>query len=302
MAIKTVLIIGGSGFVGTQLALSLRDQHRIFATYHSRPYSIPGICYVPFALDSKNWIKRLMYTVRPDVIIYALGSNSLKNSEQYPKISESIHSVGPASLTSANEVCAPRFIYISNSYVFDGRRGNYSESDTPLPSNILGKVKLGGENMVRSKYFNFLIIRSSPLFGRGTPWNYSFLDYLRSSLTKNQRIELPSQEVHSFAPASGLCNLMSRVIESEIRGKVLHYGGLTKLSTYEFAKNFAKRFKFDSNLIIPKKTLQTKASNSEDFFNDFSLNTTQTVQMLKIKPFLLEEGFDLIEKNLITGL
>jgi len=95
---------------------------------------------------------------------------------------------------------------------------------------------------------------------------------------------------------------MSRVIESEIRGKVLHYGGLTKLSTYEFAKNFANRFKFDSHLIIPKTIPQTKASNSEEFFNDFSLNTTQTVQMLKIKPFLLEEGFDLIEKNLITGL
>ena len=34
---------------------------------------------------------------------------------------------------------------------------------------------------------------------------------------------------------------------------------------------------------------------------DYSLNSTLAVEQLKIKPFLLEESFDLIEKKLVTG-
>ena len=157
--------------------------------------------------------------------------------------------------------------------------------------------------MVRGKYFNFLIIRSSPLIGRGTPWNYSFLDHLRSALKKGQRIELSSQEIHSFAPICGLCELTRRAIDSEIRGKILHYGGLTKVSPYDFAKRFAERFGFDPHLIIPKLTISSsRGVNGEEHVADFSLNSTQAVQLLKIKPLLLEECFDLIEKNLIPSL
>ena len=302
MAIKTVIIIGGSGFVGTHLALRLRDQYKVFATYHSRPYSLAGVSYIPLILESKNWMKRLMYTTRPDIIIYALGSNNIQHCEKYPKISENLHAMGPASLTSIHEISSPRFIFLSNSYVFDGVKGNYTEAEPTLPQTHLGKIKVSGENMVRSKFTHSLIIRSSPLYGRGTPWNNSFFDHLRRALARGEKFEASSQEMHSFAPVSGLCDLIERAMEYEIKGKVLHYGGLTKLTTFQFAQEFAKRFQFDPNLILSKKTLTRRPGTQEDTICDFSLNSSQVIQMLKIKPFLLEEGFDLIEKDLISHL
>ena len=302
MAIQTVMIIGGSGFLGTQLALSLREKYKVFATYHSRPYSLPGVTYVPLILDNKNWIKRLMYTTKPDVILYALGSNSLAHSEKYPKLSESLHSIGPASLTSIHEIASPRFIFLSSPYVFDGLKGNYGETDPTAPQTRLGKFKLGGENMSKSKFINFLIIRSSPLYGRGTPWNPSYLDYLRMSLTKGKTVEASSQEIHSFAPITHFCDFIHQVIESEARGKIIHYGGLTKLSTFEFAREFAKRFKFDPALVLPKKTLPHMTGTQDELTYDFSVNSSRAVQTLKIKPLLLEQGFDLIEQDLISTL
>lgn len=302
MAIKTVIIIGGSGFVGTHLAIRLREKYKVFATYHSRPYSLAGVSYVPLILESKNWMKRLMYTTRPDIIIYALGSNNAQYCEKYPRISENLHAMGPASLTSIHEISSPRFIFLSNSYVFDGTKGNYSEPELTLPQTHLGKIKVSGENMVKSKFPHSLIIRSSPLYGRGTPWNQSFFDHLRRALGRGERFEASSQEMHSFAPVSGLCDLIERSIESETKGRILHYGGLTKLTTFHFAQAFAKRFKFDPRLILAQKTLKLRPGTPEDALYDFSLNSSQAIQRLKIKAFLLEEGFDLIEKDLISHL
>ncbi len=300
-SIKSVLIIGGSGFLGTQLALTLREGYKVFATYCSHPMAIPGVTFLPFNVDNRNWIKRIVYSTRPDVVIYMVGSNSRSWADKNIRRTELLHSVGPASLASATDIMQPRYIYLSNSYVFDGVRGNYRETDTVLPSTILGKMKLSGENIIKSKSLNFVILRSSPIFGLGNGVNLSMIDRLRMNLDRGQRFEATPYEIHSFAPIEGLCDLLKRLIDSGVRNRVLHYGGLTKLTTYEFAQNFAKHFNYDPNLIIPKGIIQRKAGFAEDHIYDFSLNSTQAVDTLKIKPFLLEEGFDLIQKKLIPN-
>jgi dTDP-4-dehydrorhamnose reductase len=299
--IKSILIVGGSGFIGTHLALRLRDGYKVFATYNSKPISIPGVTCLPLNVENRNWIKRVVYTTLPDVIIYTAGSNNPEWSESHARQVEVLHSSGPATVCSATDIIQPRLIYLSNPYVFDGMKGNYHENDIILPSTVLGRMKLGGENVVKNKSLNYVILRSSPLFGRGNGINLSYLDRIRMRLDRKERIEASTHELHSFAPVHGLCDLVARLVDSGIRNRILHYGGLTKVTHYEFALAFAKRFKYDTKLVVRKKLL-TRSPLSEDTRFDYSLNSTQSTETLKIKPLLLEEGFDLIEKNLISRL
>ena len=127
----------------------------------------------------------------------------------------------------------------------------------------------------------------------------SSLDYLRMSLDRKQLFAAPDQELHSYAPTEGLCEVIQRLIDSGVRNRVLHYGGLTKITFLEMAQLFAKRFGFESNIVAAPRVLnfgKGQVNNSADF----SLNSTQLTDLLKIKPFLLEESFDLIEKQLVT--
>lgn len=296
---KSILIVGGNGFIGTHLALKLRETYKVFATYHTQPYSIPGVTFLPFSVDNRNWVKRVVYTTQPEVVVYLVGNSRREWSQANARDAERLHANGAATLAGTTDIMQPRFIYVSNSYVFDGTRGNYHESDTVLPGTILGKMKLSGENVVKSKCLNYIVLRSSPIFGRGNGVNLSFLDLLRMSLDRNQRIEMPARELHSFASIEGLCDLIARLIDSGVRNRVLHFGGLTKMSFLDFSRSFAKRFGYDPNLIVPR-SFQKKSSLTEDVIKDFSLNSTQATETLKIKPLLLEEGFDLIEKKLIT--
>lgn len=291
---KSVLIIGGSGFVGTQLALRLREQYKVFVTYHSRPVRIPGVTALPLAADNRNWAKRVAYTAKPDAIIFAAGSNDSALADADPRAAEHIHVGGPATIADAADILQPKFIYLSNCFVFDGSRGNYHETDTVLPSTALGKSKLGGENFIRGRSLNYLIVRSSPLIGRGNGLRRSFFDRLRCALDRRERIELPNHEIHSFAPISGLADMLVRVIEGGARNRVLHYGGLTKLTHYEWAARFAQRFGFDPQLVVPARANGSK--------RDYSLNSTQSIQTLKIKPLLMEECFDLIDQELVPPL
>ena len=52
-----------------------------------------------------------------------------------------------------------KIIYLSTSYVYSGKKGNYKENDPVLPWNNYGWSKLGGESAVQM-YKNSLILRT----------------------------------------------------------------------------------------------------------------------------------------------
>lgn len=299
---KSILIVGGSGFVGTHLALKLREHYKVFATYRLHRLSVPGVTFIPIDLDRRNWVRRIVYTSRPDVIIYCAGPNDLEWAEANERLCDQIHASGPATILNESEILAPKYIYISNALAFDGSRGNYQENDIILPGTTLGKSKVSGENFIRGRSLNYIILRSSPLVGRGNGIAPSFLDSIRNALDRNQKIELPHQELQSYGMAEAFAECVVRLIESGVRNRVLHFGGLTKVTAYEFGKIFAKTFSYNPNLIIQKQATTKDSQKNEIHHSDFSLNFTQTIEVLKIKPLLLEEGFNLIQQKLIPTL
>jgi dTDP-4-dehydrorhamnose reductase len=301
---RAVLIIGGSGFLGTHLALKLRDGYKVFATYAKNRIEIPGVTNLPLNVGNRSWLKRVFQMSHPDIIIYCAGSNVIAAQDTpSSREAELVHTTGVASTTAVFEQLQQRLIYISNCYVFDGNRGNYHESDIALPNTSLGKSKLAGENNVRSKVLNNVIVRSSPIFGRGNGLHLSFMDRIRMTLDRGQKIELSVDELHSFVSIYGFTDCIARILESGLRNKILHYGGLTKVSYFDFGRSFAKFFGYNSDLIIPKSSVASKKKGvSGEQPRDFSLNSSQANQTLKINTLLLEESFDLIQKQLVRSL
>ena len=72
----------------------------------------------------------------------------------------SLNIIGTANVVMACKKLNVKIIYFSTSYVYQGTKGNYKESDPLLPSNNYAWSKLGGESSVHM-YKNSLIIRAS---------------------------------------------------------------------------------------------------------------------------------------------
>lgn len=294
MAMKSVLIIGGSGFVGTHLALKLRENYKVFATYVHHPIRMRGVTCIPFDADNADKCKRQLYMAAPDVVIYAAGKNNLDWAEEFGRDAEKVHVNGPSDVLKLTTIFQPKFIYLSSCYAFDGNRGNYRETDNLSAQKALGKIKLAAEGTIKGRSAHYTILRLAPIYGRGNGMQApSFVDQLRISLAKSERIELEANQIHNYMPASYFTEVIVRLIEGGPRNKTFHVGGLTKCSQLEFAKAFARRFGYDPNLILEKRTIEPPA--------DYSLNSTAIVQLLKLKPLLLDEGFDLLEKELVPG-
>ncbi len=290
--LTTVLIVGGSGFVGSHLARGLKDRYKVFATYNTHLQKVPGVTYFPMDAFKQDACKRIVYIVRPDVIVYAAGNNDVEWSEANNREADRIHAGGSVTVSSVAEILQPKFIFLSNSYVFDGVRGNYHETDTVLPSTALGKSKLSGENFLRGKSLNYAMVRLSPMFGRGHANRPTWFDQLRISLSVGHEFHADHGELHSYFAVHQLPQLISTIIETGQRNKLFHFGGLTRVTQYEFAQLFAERFGFNPNLIKPKNDLPKKA--------DYSVNSSNTFSMLKANPLLLEQSFDLLEENLVV--
>jgi dTDP-4-dehydrorhamnose reductase len=292
--IKAILIGGGSGYLGSHLAAHLREGYKVFATYTTHHTRMDGVTFLPFNVFDRDWIKRVMFSVQPEVIYYMAGSDSSAWAERHAREAERLHTSGAVSVLTGAEILQPKFVYMSNSLVFDGHRGNYHETDVVLPSTNLGKAKVGGENFIKGRSINYIIVRASPAYGLGDGRHAAFLDRLRMGLESGSRLELPDEELHSFCTVYDLCEMLGRLVEGGPRNSVLHYGGLTKVTHYEFARRFAQRFGYDDSLIV-------RAANPQAEQRDFSLNSSVVAKTLKVQPLLLEQGFDFIEKKLVRG-
>ncbi|MBN21571.1 MAG: hypothetical protein CL678_09820 [Bdellovibrionaceae bacterium] len=293
---KAVLIIGGSGFVGSHLARRLRNKYKVFATYYQHQIRIPEVTMLPLDVTERNWIKRVIYGIQPDVIIYAAGKNNPQWADDHSRDAEQIHTNGAASVSTVASILQPRMIYLSNSHVFDGSRGNYKEEDVILPHSPLGKMKVSGENYIRTRSLNYIILRSGPLLGIGNGIEMTLIDRLRIALSKGKKLELSPYDFQSYTSIYGIIDLIEKLIEGGPRNKVLHYGGLNKLSEYELGIEFAKYFGYDPSIILEKRYA---GEENDLYYSDYSLNFTQAISTLKAQPFFLKQCFDLIKQNFV---
>ena len=106
-----------------------------------------------------NSINGYLKRNKPKYLIHA-AALSRPMSVHDKKISKSIdlNIIGTANIVKACSNLKVKLIYFSTGYVYEGKTGNYKETDPVLPVNNYAWSKLGGECAV-AMYRNSLILR-----------------------------------------------------------------------------------------------------------------------------------------------
>jgi dTDP-4-dehydrorhamnose reductase len=142
-----IVVTGGSGRFGKILKSIAQNKKFLFPT--KKDLNI---------LNIKSIINYLKKKKAKTLIHLAGLSRPLVVHEK--KISESIklNIIGTSNVTIACSKLGVKLIYFSSSYVYPGKKGNYKETNSLLPSNNYSWSKLGGESAVQM-YKNSLILR-----------------------------------------------------------------------------------------------------------------------------------------------
>ena len=106
-----------------------------------------------------NSIKKFLKKNRPQYLIHAAAlSRPMNIHDKQISTSINLNIIGTANIVKVCSDLKIKLIYFSTGYVYEGRVGNYKETDPILPVNNYAWSKLGGECAV-AMYKNSLILR-----------------------------------------------------------------------------------------------------------------------------------------------
>lgn len=247
---KTVLIFGMSSFVGSNLAILLKDDFRVVGTYHKTPIEIAGVTSYPCDVLKKEYVSNLIGLIKPDFTIYAIGLSSLTECKLNPKQADALNSAGAVNACTSSERHGSKFIYISSSFVMGGENQLYKEGETPFPVTVYGNSLASTEFYIQRSCLNYLILRCSPLYGRSYgPKHPNWFETVQTSLTQNLNVQADDTVVTGFLDVVILARVMKAFLESTVTNRLFHVSSRDYMTRYEFAKLMTKIFKKDENLI-----------------------------------------------------
>ena len=188
-------------------------------------------------------IKKNFVKYKPKIIFHCAGlSRPMDIHEKNIIKSIDLNIIGTANLVKICKLYKIKLIYFSTGYVYEGKKGNYKETDAVKPFNNYGLSKLGGECAV-SMYKKSLILRITMM---EKPFTHSAAF---TNLKSN------------FMFHEDLVEILPKIINET---GIINVGGKSQ-SVYDFAKKHNKSV---------KKTKLKKNSK-------FPLNQTMNLSKLK---------------------
>jgi dTDP-4-dehydrorhamnose reductase len=142
-----IVITGGSGRFGSILKKKYKS-NKLF-------YPNKNKLNILSTRSIENYLKK----VKPKILIHLAGlSRPMKIHDNNICRSIDLNIVGTANIVKLCSKLKIKLIYFSTNYVYEGKIGNYKETDAVLPINNYAWSKLGGEASVQM-YKNSLILR-----------------------------------------------------------------------------------------------------------------------------------------------
>ena len=290
-----LLVTGASGLYGSKLAELATARNCKVYSGHSQDHPSYGIP-IPFDVSVKDQVEKAFKKVNPEVVVHAAALTDVDKCEIEKELAWKINVEGTRNIAEAVKTSNAFLIYISTDYVFNGKRGQYTETDCVDPINHYGFTKLNAEKLVKGLVDKYCIIRASVIYG-STPatGKVNFALWVLGKLQRNEKVRIATDQWNSPTLNTNLAEMTLEIIERKLTG-TFHLSGATRLSRYDFAKQIAETFDLDSHMLCPV--------NSSEFSwvaprpKDSSLDTTKAQQVLKNKPLQINQALARMKQEL----
>lgn len=272
-----ILVTGASGLLGANLLWCACNQGReVVGIYRGHPLRIIGVPMYSLDLIDLSATRKILVTLKPECIVHCAAATNVDWCEDHPAEAERINAQASIMLAQTAHEIGASFLYISTDAVFDGKRGNYSETDESVPINTYGISKLKGEQGVFRSHPSALVARVN-IYGWNAQDKYSLAEWILHELENSKKV--PGFTDICFTPmlVNDLVEVLLSMLDAGLSG-LYHVTGGGRISKYEFAQRLATLFGFDSSRIIPVKSAEAKLRAPRPA--DISLNSKKIIAAL----------------------
>ena len=243
-----ILITGGSGLLGSNIAKLATSRFNVYATYNKNKVSMNNVHFFQIDLTKRDdFIK--VKKEKPNFIIHCAALTNLDYCQDHPDEAYKQNVLASIYVAKAAKSMGSYLVYISTDCVFNGQKGDYKEEDIPDPINIYAKTKLEAEQSVLSIHSHSCVVRTN-IYGWNKIAKFSLAEWMLNKLGHN--MELPAVKNIYFSPilVNDLAKILFRLYERKCEG-VLHIVGSQSCSKLDFAHKIAEVFNLDKSLIKP---------------------------------------------------
>lgn len=296
----TLLIIGVSSFIGSNLAEHFKDDYKVIGTYHNTAVEIDGVLCVPCDVLVKQEVQNVLYAFRPDITIYCAGISSVQECAKREDFADALNTSG---LFNVSEYCQrykSQICYISSGYVFGGDNKNYLEMDIPDAVTTYGRTQAAAEFYIQKTSLNYLIFRCCRLYGRGVnPSQATWFEQLQKKLGNGSSVALDDYVKVGFLDVAYLSMILRICIEKNVSNRLLQVSSKDISTHHTFAKLYSKVFKSQEDLIARSKwpLPLNKRGNTNDNLT-FQLDISNIEGYLNIDMPTIEESLEFTLRRL----
>jgi len=267
-----ILIIGGSGFIGTNLLQYFRKQANSDLEFTYLKNKIPFSNGHKLDITENDKTIKLISKINPDVVIHTVALTNVDLCETDNALADSINVVGTQNVVDGCKITKSKIAYVSTSYVFDGKKQKYFEEDQPAPANYYGITKFKGEELVKNSNLPYLILRTDQPYGWTEHWHHTnsvkrVIDNLRSGKEHNEIIDWKNTPTYVIDFVKATAQLLDNDTTD-----IYHLVGSNLINRYEWALITSDVFGLNKNLIksigseklnLPARRVNVNASNQK---------------------------------------
>ncbi|MEK7880706.1 MAG: dTDP-4-dehydrorhamnose reductase [Deltaproteobacteria bacterium] len=227
-----VIVTGSKGMLARDMIPVLKENHEV-VEFSKELLDITDL----------SKIEKIIGNEKPDVVINCAAYTAVDRAESESEKAYLLNAKGPEILAKACHKALVRLVHVSTDFVFDGKTPRpYKEDDEVNPIGVYGKSKLEGENAIRSSMENYVIVRTSWLYGQG---GESFPEKILSKASAppeaDETISVVFDQVGSPTYAVDLARAVERLLPAP--PGMYHFSNEGVASWYDFAYAVIEAFK-----------------------------------------------------------
>ena len=254
-----ILLLGHKGMLGSDLLSRLYAEHEVI-----------GMDKEEIDIVSANECNHAIKETAPDIVINAAAYTDVDGCET---AKEECFAVNAEAVKNIAEACRMKkilIIHFSTDYVFDGTaKQPYKEDDQVNPINVYGESKLAGERYLQSLSDNYLLIRTSWLYGlKGKNFVHAILakakakNFIDDTMAKAKAkagnpstLSVVDDQIGSPTYTKDLAAAVALLIEKKSQG-IFNITNRGSCSWHQFAVRILQESGFDKIEVIPIKSVE----------------------------------------------
>ena len=236
---QRVLLLGGSGILGSEVLLLLQNQNFDYVAPTSSDLDI----------TDKDKVLKLVSDFRPTWIINCAAWTNVDGAESSFEDAIKLNEIAVGNVGVAADLFECKVIHISTDYVFDGESSEpYLETSQVHPLNKYGESKLLGEQALLEALPSAYVVRTSWLYGVS---GKNFVKTIAVKALRREDAKVVSDQVGSPTSARDLAIGILSILKNQPEPGIYNYSNRGSCSWFELAQKIYETVGANNSLVHP---------------------------------------------------